>query len=497
MKKILMILATVGLLYSCSNDNSDENLSTGTDFINLSEDTLSVGPDGGNLDVLVESSGDWALVGPKVDWTSPSMTKGQNGQTLTFNVKPNEVNKVLSNTYKIFTGSAVQKLTVISNPSMMLELVSESEVAVTSEKTVVNISLSTNETNLSYEFSNEGAQWIKVLSFESAFGKETLLLEVSANDKYVSRNSVLTIKGSEKSVTVDITQAQQDALLEDGEVYKETGLSEGDLQFDIKTNIDYELSELPEWIELKETIKGETVDGLQKQTLVFHVLEAIASRRTDISLMKDSKVYLTLTAKQQNPNPVMVTIPDLNFRQALAEKEWVILGETDEDAECELLEKGITETTLDLSGTLWNNYGITSLEGIEQFPQIKVLKLAYNEMEVIDISKLKNVEELNFQSVYPLHTVIIGDNPVTSVVFNDYVESSSLSISGTNITNINAYLSSWSSYYDILTTLDVTGCPKLKTCNVDRQKLQTLYVTQEQKDNVEFTIRETCQIVVK
>lgn len=66
MKKILMILATVGLFYSCSNDNSDENLSTGTDFINLSEDTLSVGPDGGNLDVLVESSGDWALVGPKV-----------------------------------------------------------------------------------------------------------------------------------------------------------------------------------------------------------------------------------------------------------------------------------------------------------------------------------------------------------------------------------------------------------------------------------------------
>lgn len=497
MKKILMILATVGLFYSCSNDNSDENLSTGTDFINLSEDTLSVGPDGGNLDVLVESSGDWALVGPKVDWTSPSMTKGQNGQTLTFNVKPNEVNKVLSNTYKIFTGSAVQKLTVISNSTMILELVSEPEITVASGKSVVNISLSTNETNLSYEFSNEGAQWIKVLSFESAFGKETLLLEVSANDKYVSRNSVLTIKGSEKSVTVDITQAQQDALLEDGEVYKETGLSEGDLQFDIKTNIDYELSELPKWIELKETIKGETVDGLQKQTLVFHVLEAIASRRTDISLMKDSKVYLTLTAKQQNPNPVMITIPDLNFRKALAEKEWVILGKTDEDVKCELVEKGMVETTLDLAGTYWSNYGIASLEGIEQFPQIKVLKLAYNNMEVIDISKLKNVEELNFQSVYPLHTVIIGDNPVTSLVFNDYVQSASLSISGANITDIDAMLPGWAAYNDILVEMDVTGCPKLQKCNADRKPLQTLYVTQEQKDNVEFTTRETCQIVVK
>ena len=497
MKKILMILATVGLFYSCSNDNSDENLSTEKDFINLSKDTLSVGPDGGDLEVLVESSGEWALVGPKVDWADPSMTKGQSGQTLTFNVKPNDVNKVLTNTYKVFTGSVVQKLTIISHPSMNLDLVSEPEVAVTSEKALVNITLATNETELSYEFSNEGAQWIKVLSFESAFGKETLLLEVSANDKYVARNSVLTIKGSEKSVTVDITQAQLDALLEDGEIYKETNLSEGDLQFDVKTNIDYQLSELPEWIELKETIKGETVDGLQKQTLIFHVSEAVASRRTDISLMKDSKVYLTLTAKQQNPNPVMVTIPDLNFRKALAEKEWVILGKTDEDVECELIEKGMVETTLDLAGTSWKNYGITSLEGIEQFPQIKVLKLAYNKMEVIDISKLKNVEELNFQSVYPLNTVIIGDNPVTSLVFNDYVQSASLSISGANVTNINAYLSSWSSFYDWLVELDVTGCPKLQTCNVDRKKLETLYVTQEQKDNVEFVSQETCKIVVK
>ena len=58
-------------------------------------------------------------------------------------------------------------------------------------------------------------------------------------------------------------------------------------------------------------------------------------------------------------------------------------------------------------------------------------------------------------------------------------------------------LPGWAAYNDILVEMDVTGCPKLQKCNADRKPLQTLYVTQEQKDNVEFTTRETCQIVVK
>ena len=115
----------------------------------------------------------------------------------------------------------------------------------------------------------------------------------------------------------------------------------------------------------------------------------------------------------------------------------------------------------------------------------------------VDISKLKHVKELNIESIYPLTSVIIGDNPVTSLRLQDYIEATSLIISGNNITDINASLSSWMGYYDQLTTLDVTGCPHLKTCNVDRQKLQTLYVTQEQKDNVTFTNQGSLQIVVK
>lgn len=159
--------------------------------------------------------------------------------------------------------------------------------------------------------------------------------------------------------------------------------------------------------------------------------------------------------------------------------------------------KGLKETILDLDGTSWSNYGIESIEGIEQFPQIEVLRLAYNKLTTIDISKLKHVKELNIESIYPLTSVIIGDNPVTSLRLQDYIEATSLIISGNNITDINASLSSWMGYYDQLTTLDVTGCPHLKTCNVDRQKLQTLYVTQEQKDNVTFTNQGSLQIVVK
>lgn len=496
MKKIFMLLATIGLLYSCSDDDSNENINVSEDFVTLSADTLSAGPQGGDVEVTIESSEDWTLIGPKVEWATPSINKGKSGQTLTFKVEANETGEELENTYKIFAGSNVKKLVVISNPTMKLELLSEDNVSINSEKNTINISLSTNITNLSYEFSDNGEQWIKVSSFESAFGKETLVLEANANDTYISRSSTLKITGEDKSVSINIQQSQLDGLLADGEEYKETDLSECDIQFNIKTNIEYQLGELPEWIQLKETTKGETVDGLQKQTLTFHVSEAMASRRGDIYLLKDSKLCLTLTIKQQNPNPIMITIPDKKFREALSTEGWVILGQED-DIQCEVIEKGLKETVLDLDGTYWSNYGIESIEGIEQFPQIEVLKLAYNNLTTVDISKLKHVKELNIESIYPLTSVITGDNPVTSLRLQDYIDAASLTISGNNITDINAYLSSWMSFYDKLETLDVTGCPKLKTCNVDRQNLKTLYVTQEQKENVAFTNQGSLQIVVK
>lgn len=502
MKKILIILSTIWLFYNCSNNDSYETLGVEKDFISLPKDTLFVGPDGGNLDVLIESSGEWTLTGSKVDWITPSITKGQNGQTLTFDVKPNDVNQVLMNTYKVFTGAVVQKLTIVSNPSMNLALESDQIVSVDSEKKLVDIILATNETDLSYEFSNDGNQWIKVLSFESAFGKKILVLEVSKNDKYIPRSSVLTIKGSEKNVTVDITQAQVDALmLEDGEeVYKEIDLTERDLTFNIKTNVsvnDFEFEGLPEWITFTGTIPGETFDGLQKLALKFHVSEAIASRKADISLSNknNSSQVLTLTVKQQNPNPTLVKIPDLNFRKALAEKEWVIL--TDKEQYCELLEKGITEKTLDLSGTSKKNYGITSLEGIESFKQIEVLNLRYNKMEVIDISKLKNVSELDISDVPTLKIINVGDNPVTSLESDVDFETTSLSISGSNITEIDLSSFSWGDY-DKLTELDVTGCSSLKQCDVQRANLKKVYVTKKQKDEVKFDNQdEDCEIVIK
>ena len=122
---------------------------------------------------------------------TPSTNKGQSGQTLTFKVEANETDKELENTYKIFAGSNVKKLVVISNPTMKLELLSEDNVSINSDKNTINISLSTNITNLSYEFSDNGNQWLKVSSFESAFGKGTLVLEANANDTYISRSSTL------------------------------------------------------------------------------------------------------------------------------------------------------------------------------------------------------------------------------------------------------------------------------------------------------------------
>ena len=47
----------------------------------------------------------------------------------------------------------------------------------------------------------------------------------------------------------------------------------------------------------------------------------------------------------------MATIPDKNFREALSVKIRIVLGEED-NSQCEILEKGLKETILDLDGEL-------------------------------------------------------------------------------------------------------------------------------------------------
>lgn len=492
MRNILFIISAILCLVGCSKEESFNDDSLQKDFVTLSADTLLVGPEGGNLNVTVESSEDWRLIDNHAEWVSPSSTGGKSGETITFAVQPNTTGQALENVYKIFSGSAVKKMVVISDAEYTIEMVSEDNFEVGSDGETINVFVKTNILDLDCKYSEGGEEWINYKGSETSFGSTILTFDIKKNETYLNRESEVTLFGKNKEMTFTIAQKQLDAVLTEDELFQEFDMAARTISINVKTNIEYTLGELPEWIELLEVKKGEVVDGLEQQTLVFNLAESVGSRVAELLFNYENVNFLKITIKQKNPNPEMITVPDANFRKVLAKNGFVVLGEED-DSECEILETGKTATSLDASSS-----NIQSIEGIEHFTNLESIKLTNNSIEILDISKLTKVNNLEMESMSNLKSVLLGSNPIQRLTLVKAIYSDSVTISGDKLEEIYAWIKFWESNYDKMSELDITGCTALKKCNTrDRTALKNLYVTSYQKENVELSTSYKTTVVVR
>ncbi|HBH08368.1 MAG TPA: hypothetical protein DDX40_03080 [Rikenellaceae bacterium] len=489
MKKYILILVSAALiLFSCT----DKNDNIVFDSIATSSDTLKFGSDGGTMGLKITSSGDWRLSG-LCDWVTPSATEGKDGATITFTAKPSNSKSAQESLFKVFVGSAVKKIVVISTPAYVMDLKSEEEETVVCNGGSANVKLVTNVPDLEFEYSGDGADWISFSQRSDAFGMTKLQFNVKKSDLFKSRESVVTIKGEGKSVNVKFVQCQRDTIIVEGNraVYD---LASRDVELRMRTNIDYDV-DLAAWM----TYVGETVgaigaDGLTEKTLRVHLDEAAASRLFAVKISKGNTEYVRYIIKQQTPNPVLVNIPDAVLRMKLAELGWV-LGDESSD-ECELIEQGLVGTSLNISSSgSFDTINIQDLTGLEAFPRLEELTLAGLTATSLDLSLVRTLKTLKANRVHHLAWLKVGEN-LKDVDFTgeyyDYFEVTQLSIAGPGVETIKANSSSY--YISIgdekLATINVTGCPALKTLQAKRECdmfgmidccLNTIYVTATQK----------------
>lgn len=499
MKKITyMLLAAAALTFAACNDK--EEPVGANDSISVSVDTLQFGPEGGTLDVKIESSGEWRISGLS-DWVEPSSVKGQNGATVTFTALESDSKSVKTSSFKVFTGSAVKEIVAVISPSYVIDLLSDAEVAFTSDGGSATVSVDSNVSDLEFEYTGDGADWISFSKRSDAFGKVLLQFEVSRSSAFTDRESTVSIKGQEKSASVKFTQAQRDTVLvEDTRVVYD--LSERDIELKVRTNVELNYTYSATWMTLTEQVDGtKASDGLTDYTLKFHLDEATGSRITSLKFTSGSTTLQKMSVKQQNPNPVLCTINDPVLRTTLNDLGWIIGDET--STECEVLETGLTGTSLSLTASS-SYYGlkIGELSGLGAFPALESLTLKNVNCTLIDLSDCAKLTSFTISRGIPyVQEIRLGSCPVTTLKLDtyryEYFESESLTISGDNLESISANSSSYYIYYgyELLTTLDVTGCPALKTLKAKREYssswygntciLTTIYVTSTQKSAID------------
>lgn len=494
MKKILLaIVCMVSGLCGCSESDSDNGPKG--DSISLSKDLISLDFEGGTDEIVVTSSGDWRMSGTST-WAHPSVTEGKSGDTVVFTIDPNATDRNLQSEFKLFTGSAVARLTVTCGEGYVLSLDSDAAVSVLQSGGEFSVRLATNipQEELTCTFSDGGDSWIGTPEFTDVFGDLLLTFTASENSGYSGRESVVTVSGHDLSVEVAVSQRQLDYLNVVGEtVFEFESLEAASFSVDVESNIEYTVTS-PDWITCE---KASATRALATDRLTFQVSEGTETRTGSVVIADaDKRFEFTLSVRQLAPGVQMISIPDKNFRQRLSQYGWIkIVDEESPEVIPYTLEEVKKNDKYYYYILRCSGAGIKSFEGIENFPWVTQCNMGDNpELESIDISGLEQVKSVDTGGNTMLSEINLGAN-ACQLSQGKQIGVEKMTVIGSGVTSINL-----TAYYisgDQLKELDVTQCPALTSINATgRDQLTTIYITAEQEGKIalsgssaEFVVR--------
>ena len=503
----MMAMAAV-LLWSCQEK---DGLGSAAGSVELAgsvvDGQILAAAEGGEFSVDVTSSGDWRVSG-LADWVTVSAESGKSGEPVVFTVLPNDESVVRTATFKVFSAAAVQPVTIVQEPVYGMTLLSDAAVEFNADANKLYVKLESNIEEFTYDFG--GANWLSFEKVDDVFGKKVLTFDVKRSQDFNSRATVLTLGGanSSQTLTIDVNQAQRDTAFVVGEQRIVKGLEAISVDLVIKSNVEISYT-YPSW--LTET-EGESVEsdanGLRSKSTNFSAEASAGSRSATISFKKGSTVVGSVFIKQQNPNPVFVTIPDENLRYLLQSGGYLI----DDGGQCELLGAGMEATSLVIGSTNANTSSadpINSIEGLEGFPNLESLSLWNLTIPKVDVSNFPKLNELNITNLNKMTEINTGNRPITHLKHGygtyTYVTISDIVIKGENLEDVDFSVidNYYVDYETALNSIDVTGCPKLKTLNVKRTNswgdsaLKYLYMTAAQAETVSVTKVDKVEIVVR
>ncbi len=511
--KYVLLVASVCMV-ACSKENNAIP-PVAEDFIELSEDTLIVGPDGGSVETVVKSSGEWLLSGYS-EYIETNVTKGKSGDKLIFTVSPNDITEEKEFTYKVFTGTEVKNVVVMLLPMLELELQSEASNVLKMEGGLVEVYVKTNVPKLNFEFSDGGEEWVELVEDKDIIeGKKRLTFSVKKNSKYKERSTTLTIAALDKNVSIDFEQSYNEVVIKDQEFYTYP-LESTDIEVKVKSNVEFEVDDYRDnwwevqWLEYVEHTTDGVIgdDGLMSYTVKMKITkDTEKSRVKKISFKRKGtdEIMLDLNIAQVNPNPTaLIDIADPILIKYLENETIVILRE-DKDNKCEVLNENIEwEKSFELEYKEDLKYGrITSLDGLEAFTGLEELYLQNQDLRVVDISSFKKIYRLFINGNDNLEELIFGEVNL-SPWFETNTNSKTLKISGSKFTSIDVVLDDESlKPLDKLEVLDLRGCTALTYCECkNRPNLKKILLTAEQKQKYDeyeltFSKEEYTQIVVE
>ena len=250
MKKIFFAAAAMLMLFSCKEKEMPVTPEEKSDAIEITPESKTFGEEGGSVDVIVTSTGEWTLsAAENYDWVEVSATEGVDGDIVKFTVAENfDADK--KGDFEFVCGEAKAAFTVFSYAGDLphIYLDSDADLTFDDKEHSLEILVSSDETNyrdLEIEVSEGAEEW---LVYRVALPGDTELsakinFDVTALEGLADRDAVVTITapGINDVLTVNVLQLAKHVLYTDKANY--TAAIEGEtIIVPLYTNVEYEIT---------------------------------------------------------------------------------------------------------------------------------------------------------------------------------------------------------------------------------------------------------------
>ena len=490
MKKYILMLMSVALFMACSDDKDTETIENQS--ISLNTEVVEFDGAGnalaGTSSVTVTSSAEWRIVGD-TSWCTPSVEKGGNGTTVSFNVDAAVDPEATRSVNLVFIcGDAAVKLAVRQVPSPSLEFIKvEEPYTMASAGGGIVIKVKTNVETFDYETTED---WVSLIHYPTNSGTSEKWIQfgVETNSTFYDRDATVTLfKGTPVETTIRIEQSRFVGIILQSEAALEFGAAGGTATVTAVSNVDFVPTFTTAdgvWLSATED-SSEGTDVVTK-TFTLTCQPSEFPRTGTVTLKPTSGASIAISVNQVNPDQAPIDIPDQLFASYLKSNSYI----TEKDDKYYMTYKGYTATTIAMSSGSYAN--VASIEGVEHFENITSFTLYYCGVRKVDLSKNTKLTRVTATNM-PLEELILGDLNITSFsmtyTFDPYYNKDNSSkyfkLSSSKCTSLTLNLTS--SYYsenDKLEYIDITEATALTTlkCNRVSGKLKKVYVTQAQKD---------------
>lgn len=485
MKKILSILSISLLLFSCSNDKDNEAVIPNA-TVSVSVNNIEFQSDGTPIDantVTVTSSDDWTLIGNS-SWVTASTTSGKTNGEITFTVESaNTTLDARTALFHVVSGNESCDITLKQGPKPEVQILGDSDTYdVVADASAVTIQIKSN-VDFTYQISEEAKDWITFYNGPSkspvtkGVSEKWLTFDIAENTTFAERQGTITLKINEEEDKVfTIGQAMNYGIVLDQNEF-EIDPPGGNVNLSFKANVPVTIDGIDKyaWLTPDADLSKTTGEDYDTYSISFTLSSSTALRLGELTVKSTDDTHTTtpksVLIHQAATNPVYMNITDGGFSNALVSQNYAILID---GTQYELTEDAINATSLNFDG-----YGVGSFEGIDIFTNLDSLSCSPARSSSIDLSALSNLTYANLDGSN-WETITLGDIPVKSLSFSEFSGlhdngnmwwgfSETVTITGSQLENVTA------PYAFNIDTIDLSGCPSLKTVDVANGKYPAYY----------------------